>query len=120
MRKYEFTGETINFEGKILHRIKATISFNNVKAGDLGGWIEKEVNLSHDGNAWVYDDAKVCDNAYVHGNAIVYGNAYLRGHAKVYGNAKVYENAIVCGNAYVRGHAKVYGDTVVNTDKILR
>ena len=41
-----------------------------VKAGDLGGFVEKEENL--DDNAWVYDDAMVYDNARVSETAVVY------------------------------------------------
>ena len=81
MKKYEFTGETRLVFGRILRQIKAVISFGSVSAGDLGGWIEKEENLSQDGNAWVY------------GNAEVYGNAWVYGDARVYGNAEVYGNA---------------------------
>ena len=51
-RKYEFTGETRNWVGRTLHRIRAVRDFGDVKAGDLGGWIETESNLSNDGNAW--------------------------------------------------------------------
>lgn len=32
-------------------------SFEDIKEGDLGGWIERDVNLSHSGNAWVYGNA---------------------------------------------------------------
>ena len=74
-RKYEFTGETKNWIGRKLHRIRAVRDFGDVKAGDLGGWIEKERNLSHDGDAWVYGNARVYGNAEVYGNARVYGNA---------------------------------------------
>lgn len=52
MNKYEFTGETkvINDWGRIvtLHRIRAVIEFGMIKVGDIGGWIEKEKNLSHE------------------------------------------------------------------------
>ena len=69
MKKYEFTGETkqINllFRTATLHRIRAVVEFGLVKIGDLGGWIEKEENLSHDGKAWVCGDAKVCGDAEV-------------------------------------------------------
>ena len=58
MKKYEFTGETKRVElwnrTATLHRIKATVEFGFVKVGELGGWIEKEENLSHEGKAWVY------------------------------------------------------------------
>ena len=59
MKKYELTGETINVFGKTLHRIRATRDFSNVHAGDLGGFIEDERNLSHDENAWVGGNALV-------------------------------------------------------------
>ena len=76
MKKFELTAESkINILGKKLFRIKALIPFGNVREGDTGGWIEKEKNLSHFGNAWVYDNAEVFDNAWVFGNAKVYGNA---------------------------------------------
>ena len=81
MKKYEFTGETkiINtLNGEItLRRIKASAEFGVIKVGDIGGWIEKEANISENGNAWV------CENAEVWGNAKVSGDAQLRAHAKV-------------------------------------
>ena len=76
--------------GKKLYRIEALKDFSDVKAGDLGGYIESEDNLSHDGNAWVYDNACVRDNAWVYDNACVRDNAW------------VYDNACVRDNAWVR------------------
>lgn len=110
--KYKLTDETKNFDGVILlHRIECVTPFADVKAGEKGGWIESECNLSQTGNAWVRDNAKVWGdaqildnaqvrgNAEVHGNAQVFGNAKVRGNAKVHGNAMVYENAVVTDNA---------------------
>lgn len=51
MKKYEFTGEVKVQWGTTFHRIKAAISFGEIEAGEVGGWIEKEENLSHEGNA---------------------------------------------------------------------
>ena len=59
MKKYEFTGEVKLWLGRTLHQIRATVSFGSVRAGDVGGWIEKEENLSQNGDAWVYGNAKV-------------------------------------------------------------
>lgn len=70
-KKYELTSETKIVVNKTLHRIRALRSFADVKTGDLGGWIESEKNLSHDGNCWVYDNARVSDDARVFGNALV-------------------------------------------------
>ncbi len=89
VKKYELTSETKVFLGKTLYRIKALVQFGNVNAGDLGGWIEKEENLSQSGNAWVYGDARVYGNARVSGDASVYGDAEVYGNARVYGNAEV-------------------------------
>ena len=113
MKKYEFTGVTKNHMGRILHQIKALVSFGDVKAGDLGGWIEKEENLSQDGDAWVYDDARVYGDARVHGDVLVYDNAWVYGNAWVRGNAWVCDNARVCGNAWVFDNAWVYGNAWV-------
>ena len=117
MKKFEFTGETkqveLLFRTATLHRIKAVEEFGIVKVGDLGGWIEKEENLSHEGKAWVCGDAEVWGNAKVWGNAEVWGNAKVCGNAKVWGNAEVWGNAKVCGDAKVWGNAKVCGDAKV-------
>lgn len=78
MKKYELTTECKEFLGRKLYRIKALTSFSDVKEGDLGGWIEKEENLSQEGNTWVYGNATVYDNATVYGNAMVYGNAEIK------------------------------------------
>ena len=100
MKKFELTTEFItSMFGKKLFRIKALIEFGNVKAGELGGFVEKEENLSHDGNAWVRGNAVVCENAVVRGNAMVRGNAWVCENAVVRGNAWVCGNAEVCGNA---------------------
>ena len=93
MKKFEFTGETktisLFFRTATLHRIRAVAEFGLVKIGDLGGWIEKEENLSHEGKAWVCGDAKVWGNAEVWGNAKVWGNAEVCGDAKVFSASHV-------------------------------
>ena len=65
MKKYELTEETVTVYGKTLYRIRAVRDFGSVKTGEFGGYIEKEENLSHFGNAWVYGNAKVYGNAEV-------------------------------------------------------
>ena len=87
MKKYKLTEEYIIVNDVKLYRIEATADFGDVKIGFKGGYIEKESNLSQDGDAWVYGDAKVYDNAKVYGGAWVYGGAEVCGDAKVCGNA---------------------------------
>ena len=92
-KKYELTDETQEWNGRTLHRIRALADFGDVKAGELGGWIEKEENLSHNGNAWVYGDAQVYGDAWVYGDAQVYGDARVCGDAQVCGNAEIFKTS---------------------------
>lgn len=125
-KKYELIKEDkIDICDAILYRIKALKDFNDVEAGDYGGYIEKEENLSHDGNAWVYNDAevygdarvydnaKVYNGAKVYDNAEVYGDAGIYDNAEIYENAKVYDNAEICDDAWVYGDAEVHGNARV-------
>ena len=140
MKKYELTTEVKVEFGVTLYRIRALVDIvrHGVKAGDLGGWVEKESNLDqeHDawvfddarvcgnawvfddaqvsGNAWVFDDARVFDNAQVSGNAQVFGNARVCDDARVFGNAWVFDDAQVSGNAWVSGNARVSGNAQVS------
>ena len=140
-KKYELTDETklkiAKGKEHKLHRIKALKDFNDVKKGDLGGFIEKESNLSQEGNCWVYGEAEVFGNAQVDENARIYGNAKVFGDAWVYGDAgitdnaqvygdacvgakaQVYENAKVYGYAVVGGNASVYGDAKVRGSAVV-
>ena len=81
--KYELTPEFIEIGGAKLYRIKALVSFNDVKAGETGGFIEKVENLAQDGDAWIYGNAWIYDNARVSDNACVYGDACVYGKLKL-------------------------------------
>jgi hypothetical protein len=101
-KKYYLTKETqTTIAGIKLFRIKALKSFSIFNKGELGGYIESEKNLSQDGNAWVYGDARVSGDAWVSGDARVSGDAW------VYGDARVYGDAWVSGGARVSGDARI-------------
>ena len=118
MKKFELTAEFVtNVFGKKLFRVKALVAFGNVEKGELGGFIENEDNLSHDGNAWVSGNAQVSGNARVSGDAWVYGNAWVSGDAQVSGDAHVSGDARVSGNARVSGDAVVYDEADYATVK---
>jgi len=117
--RYEFTGETKIEFGIKLHRIRALVAIAafGVAAGELGGWIEKQENLSQvSGDAWVSGDARVSGDAWVSGNARVYGDARVSGDAQVSGDARVSGDAQVSGNARVYGDARVSGNARVSGD----
>ena len=114
MKKYELTNVTKTVNEKTLHRIRALKDFSDVKKGDLGGWIEKESNLSQDGNAWVYKEACVHGNAKIFDNARIYGKAIISGKAHIFGNAEVTDNAIVSNNAYISDKAMIYDNVKIS------
>jgi len=99
--KYELTQETIDFNGIILHRIRALKDFGSVKAGSLGGFIESEKNLSQEGTCWINDYAKVFDNARVSDNAQVSELARVYDNARINGLAWVSDNARTSGNDWI-------------------
>lgn len=115
MKKYEFTGEVKYIGRKILHRIRAVrdIPEYEIKSGDMGGWLETEKNLSHNGSAWVTDSAVVMDAACVTGDARVMDSARVTGLSLVAGNALVMGNARVMGTARVTDSARVTGKALV-------
>ena len=73
-KKYKLTEESINYCSKILYRIEALKDFDDVKKGDMGGYVQSEDNLSQEGNCWVFGNAWVYDNAVVCGNAEIKNN----------------------------------------------
>lgn len=117
LEKYKLTDETIEWRGRILHRIECVTDkmkeFNNVGKGDKGGFVEDGFNLSDEGNCWIFDNAKVYDRARVTGNGVV------KEEANVFANAIVGENATVAGNAIV-SHAGIFGEAIVTDNAIVR
>lgn len=131
-KKYILTEETINHEGITLHRIKAIRDFGNVKTGDLGGWLEEESNLSHEGDCWIADNAKVfagasvCCNAYISGNAEICNYASIGNNAKICDDAKVshaaiYHNAKISDNVQIgetrfisKEYPRIYSNAKLN------
>lgn len=114
LKKYALTNDVIQvYHGSTLHRIVALRDFGNVKAYDLGGYVEDESNLSHEGDCWIGEDAKVFDRATVTGSALVsgcalvYGGAHVTDHACVHDGAEVYDGAHIVGNLMIGGHAAV-------------
>jgi len=114
MAKFILTEETRVVKNKTLYRIKAEKDFGEVKKGELGGFVEKEENLSHRGKAWISDNACVYGDAKVSGNAYVYDNAQVSNNAHVFDNARIHDNAFVCGEAKVCGNADIYGFAIIS------
>ena len=74
-KKFELLNDdTIEWFGRKLFRIKAKINFGIVKEGELGGYVEKESNLSVSGNACVSGNAQVKSSK----DYIVFKNTWSR------------------------------------------
>ena len=118
--KYILTDESIEYCGHRLYRIKAIKSFNGIRKGSLGGWVESEDNLSQEDDCWIFDEAKVFRKAKVSGhvkvleNACIYGNAVVFGYVVISGNAKVYGNVRIYGNVSISDYAKIFGSLSIN------
>ena len=98
-KKYKLTDEYRTIRCIKLYRIEALKDFGAVHKGDKGGFIGSEVNLSHNGDCWVYGNANVYNNAKVYDYAVVSGDARVFGKARVSGDAVVCDNARVVNNA---------------------
>lgn len=125
MRKYELSEEVnINYINAPLYRIRALrdIPRYNIKAGDLGGLIESENNLSQEGDAWVaygamvFDDALAMDDAYVGGATMVFEHATIKKDAYTSGRARISGDAVIGGNATISGTIIIYDNVVITGD----
>lgn len=119
-KKYKMLkNDTIIYKGVKLYRIQALKSFNDVEKGDLGGYIQSHKNLSHDGDCWVYDSAKVFneaiveDNAQIHNQAMIYGSALVADNAEIFNNVKIFKLAKVFGDAKIYHNVRIYGSAII-------
>ncbi len=130
-KKYRISNSkknTIEFNGRTLHRIVALKDFGVVRKGEFGGYVESEKNLSQDGKCWIFwnakvlrearviDSAQVChfavvdEYAEIRDKAVVSEQAVVRGYSQIADKANVFGKAVVDGHANVIDKAKVYGD----------
>lgn len=114
MKKYELIKESETIlMGREVFRVKALKNFGNVNAGDVGGWVCSENNLSQEGDCWIYDDAKCLDNSRVYDNAKMYDNSIMFGNSVMYDKAKMFDKSIMCNNAEMCGNATMYDSSIM-------
>ena len=114
MKKYELlAGDCLKAGDRTVYRIRALRDFGDVRRGDLGGYIESEANLDHNGECWVYDAAQVYgDDAVVRDNGRVRGCAWCMGCVE--------DDAVVDDQVIVVKGATVGGRTILLYDEIAR
>lgn len=94
MIKYRLTDEKMSTNLELAaYRIIALRDFGNVKAGDLGGFVESESNLSHDGNCWIDEDSIVVYDSIVRGDAQISYSEIWNG-STIEGSATVFDSII--------------------------
>ena len=130
-KKYELVPETIReFYSKPMYRIRALKDFSDVKKGDLGGYIESEENLSHEGICWIYDASivglggKVIDNAIVKSFSTVINGSEISDDAIVEKSSVIDEYSVVSDQSRVTksimvGGSAVLFKSVVNSGSLL-
>jgi hypothetical protein len=97
---------------RTVYRIRALRDFGDVRRGDLGGYIESEANLDHNGECWVGDVVQVYGpHGRVQDNGRVSGESWVLG--RVDGDAQI------CDLAVIAEHAHVGGRTIVGSDEIV-
>ena len=136
----DYKGEELKENEYLVYQIRATKdirvterdgSVTLVKAGTLGGYIEKENNLSQRGNSWVHSvpdkkdivkeiknnistkeekESTIIKKGY---SAVVYGNANVRDNAQIKDEARVHGSGVIKGNAIVEGKANIKGKCLV-------
>lgn len=107
-----------------LHRICSLATVNeHVPAGTLGGYIQREDNLSQEGECWIYDNAICCEGAVVEKGAGLFDGTMARESALITGDACLYDRAVAEGHCYIRNgeikeEARIAGDAVINESVI--
>lgn len=110
--------------GVTVYRIKALVDFDDIKAGELGGYIEKEDNLkvyysvldpgwysyyaelNNVRASWVYD------NACVYGDSVVYSGGRVKGHSVIC-NSHILDDSTIDGDCSIFNSKVSYKSTIV-------
>ena len=126
-KKYKLLeDETIEYNGRTLHRIQALKDFGNVKKGQKGGYIQSERNLSHEGNCWIHDDAMAMDDSKVLDNAMIFDNALMFDHATMYDNSSMFDKTSMyyCTTMYddasMHNHASMHDHASMRDNASMR
>lgn len=134
-----------------LYQIQAIIDIPkyNIKAGDFGGYIQSEYNLSHSGSSWisnnamVFDNAVVVEDALVSNNAIIFDSAWIlndafvtdssivadsawvadsaqiKGYSSILNNSCVFGNALITGNTIIKDSSRIYENAQINGEMVV-
>lgn len=118
-KKYKIT-QLSHSQYPWLHRIQALKTINErVGAGELGGFVQSEQNLSQEGACWIYDDAICCGEALVKQDAELHDGAVATGFSIITGDACMYGRAWAKGNCWIQS-GEVKDDAVVAGEAVIK
>lgn len=118
------------------NRIVALETFGIVIAGQVGGVVDGEHNLSQYGLSWisynssvtgdamVFDDANLLgschliDQSLAYGQSTLFGNVLMQADSRAFGSCRLRGATVVPGNAWVFGEAVVENTTLASGDRI--
>ena len=116
-KKYELLLDNTFTIGTItLYRIRALRDFGTVKKGDLGGFVQSEKNLSHEGTCWLHDFSKSYHSGLVEKDAQIHHKAEVRNFAIATDFATMWDYSALEGNSVLGGHAKTKNWSTVGDD----
>lgn len=87
----------------MLWRIEALRDFGDIKKGSIGGCVESEENLSHDGNCWIYNNARAVEHSKVYEDAKIYDTSGIYGSCNVHGTAIIKDAVMVTSSSDISG-----------------
>lgn len=95
-----------------------TLANYTVKEGELGGYAEKEENLSHEGGCWVFNNARVCDDSRVEDNAQIHHSVIVSEDSIVKGSTSLLDRVCVT-NSVIGGYTKIANNSVISNSQIM-
>ena len=109
MIKFKLTDEKMSNQLELdAYRIVALRDFGDVKAGDLGGFVEFESNLSHDGDCWIGEHGVVVHRCKVQGNAKI-------DYAELYNGCSIGGDTIISGGYFSGENINILGGCIKET-----
>ena len=116
-KKYEILMDkenTIEWEGRTLHRIRALKDFRNVRKGDTGGYVENEYNLSQEGDCWIYDEAKAMDNSRIYDNSVMYNYSVMYDYSEIHDSSIMHDNGRMYNNSRMYDYSEIHDSSIMH------
>lgn len=108
--------------GITVYRIEALKSFDNVKKGDIGGYVESYNNLSQEGYCWIYDDSIVFQSAIVKENSYIHDNSIIKGKSEILNSlvkgSSIIEDSTIRNESIISLKSKIR-DSVIDSSTII-